>query len=203
MASDLPRSACLGMLQSMNITVPIFAALVLSRVLAAAPAHAQNTADDWKWVVDHFKVFGLWESACDHRDIGNGEERRCYVRVVDVYAPRPDFGAAFVFISRTAVEGLRFEFTFERGTEFEPGGFAIMQNGVPAFDYAPARCEAGTRCLITGEEAKSFAASLTPDASLRLAFTDKSGRHWERMWSGHGFAEALDDLGRQSARRGL
>ncbi|WP_299860274.1 hypothetical protein [uncultured Hoeflea sp.] len=202
-ASDLPNAALARMLRAMTKTRTMLTALMVIGGLTNTPVRAQNTVDDWKWAVDHFQTFGIWESACDHRDIGNGEERRCYVRVVDVYAPRPDFGATFVFITHTTAEGLRFEFSFEKGTEFDPGGFAVIEDGRIAFDYAPARCEAGTQCIIAGDEANRFTASLTDDASLRLAFTDKSGRQWERLWTGQGFAEALADLTRESAKRNL
>ncbi|WP_322987954.1 MULTISPECIES: hypothetical protein [unclassified Hoeflea] len=164
---------------------------------------AQNTVNDWKWVVDHYKTLGIWDSACDHRDIGEGIEQRCYVRIVDVYAPRPDFGAAFVFVTRSAQDGLRFEFSFERGTQFEAGGFAIIEDGESTFDYAPGRCEGGTRCLISGQEAERFASALGEDAVIRLAFTDSMGRDWQRDWSGKGFAAALADLRAESEKRGL
>ncbi len=169
----------------------------------ASPAMAQNTVNDWKWVVDHYKTLGIWDSACDHRDIGEGIEQRCYVRIVDVYAPRPDFGAAFVFVTRSAQDGLRFEFSFERGTQFEAGGFAIIEDGESTFDYAPGRCEGGTRCLISGQEAERFASALGEDAVIRLAFTDSMGRDWQRDWSGKGFAAALADLRAESEKRGL
>lgn len=202
-ASDLPDAAQARILRPMTKTRTMLAALMLISGFANTPARAQNTVNDWKWTVDHFRTFGIWESACDHRDIGNGDERRCYVRVVDVYAPRPDFGAAFVFITHTAADGLRFEFSFEKGTEFDPGGFAVMEDDRTTFDYAPARCEAGTQCMIAGDEANRFTASLSDAANLRLAFTDKSGRHWERHWTGQGLAEALADLTRESAKRNL
>lgn len=180
-------------------------ALTILAALAAfaSPTNAQNTTNDWKWAVDHFKTFGIWESACDHRDIGAGLEKRCYVRVVEVYAPRPDFGAAFVFVTRTSQDGLRFEFSFERGTEFEPGGFAVMHDGTSSFDYATARCEGGTKCVVSGDEAGRLAAALTRDASIRLAFADRSGRDWELGWPAAGFTDALADLTMESARRGL
>lgn len=185
-----------------NLTGLALLALV-SSVSLASPAMAQNTTDDWKWVVDHYKTLGIWDSACDHRDIGKGYEQRCYVRVVDVYAPRPDFGAAFVFLTKTAQDGLRFEFSFERGTQFEAGGFAVMQGDEAVFDYAPARCEGGTRCVISGDEAGRFAKALAPDATIRLAFTDGLGRAWSRDWSASDFSAALADLTTESERRGL
>lgn len=189
----------------MRTTLNLFAALMMIANLAVTTAWAQNTPDDWKWVVDHFKTFGIWEVACDHRELdkSRGEEKRCYLRVVDVYAPRPDFGAAFLFVTRTSGEGLRFDFGFEKGTEFEAGGFAVIQDNTNTFGFEPARCEAGARCLIQGNEAERFAVSLSDDAHLRLAFLDRLGRDWERTWTGQGFAEALADLTRESEKRGL
>ena len=57
-----------------------------------------DTAGDWK--VDHFESFGAWESLCDRRE-GADAESRCYVRLVHVYRPRPQFGALFAFVRTT------------------------------------------------------------------------------------------------------
>ena len=180
------------------------AASILAVGLATGSAMAQNTTDDWKWVVDHYKNFGIWTSACDHRDLGEGQEQRCYVRVVDVYSPRPNFGAAFVFANRTKEDGVVFEFSFERGTVFAQEGFTVKRGHKVLFTYdAFNRCEGGTTCVLSGPDRMRLVDALNEGGTLRLAFSDRRGMDWVLNWSGEGLSDALKDHLTESDARNL
>ena len=176
-----------------------FCAAALAGTLAA-PAGAQNTADDWKWVVDFSSRHDGWDTSCDqHKE---RKERRCYVRYVDVYAPRPQFGAAFAFVQWGEDGESVIEFSFERGTRFRDGGFAVIEGDGNVWALDTAQC-AANRCELTGDEADALFAALTPGRDLTLRFADRYGRIWERQWPAGGFAAALADFRAQSMARGL
>ena len=192
------------MVKRMKKITPFLTLSALASGLFIAPAFSQNTTDDWKWVVDHYKNFGIWTSACDHRDLGEGKEERCYVRVVDVYSPRPNFGAAFVFANREKENGVVFEFSFERGTVFTEDGFTVKRGHKVLFTYdAFNRCEGGTNCVLSGPDRMRLVDALNEGGTLRLAFSDRRGMDWVLNWSGEGLAEALADHIVQSDARKL
>ena len=168
--------------------------------MLAVSAGAQNTDDDWKWVVDFSSRYDGWDTACDrHKE---REEQRCYVRYVDVYAPRPQFGAAFAFVQWGEDRRPSVDFSFERGTRFRDGGFAVTEGDGNVWALDTARC-AANRCELTGDEADALFAALTPGRDLTLRFADRYGRIWERQWPAGGFAAALADFRAQSVARGL
>lgn len=180
----------------------LLAAAFLACLCLPAAAQQENTVEDWSWTVDHYEQKGMWISACDHRDDNGKKLERCYLSVVDVYSPRPLFGAAFVFLTPPTPETLKFEFRFERGVGFEDGGFAIRRDGQAVWTYDTERCP-DLKCLFEGEEAAALAATLSQPGELRLAFTDKFFRSFERIWPNEGFAEMLADFRAAKAERGL
>ncbi len=168
----------------------------LAALLILAPwakAQQENTIEDWSWQVDHFERFGIWDSVCDFRNDGTRELKRCYVSYVDVFAPRPKFAAAFMFVTPVKGSGVNFEFRFERGTRFDPGGFAIVSENEVLWQYDTARCPT-LKCVISGEEADELALVMNEPAALRFAIIDRFGRFWELNWDTTGFAEALADM---------
>lgn len=165
-----------------------------------AIAGAQNSTDDWKWVVDFSSRHNGWDTACDHHM--DRAEKRCYIRYVDVYAPRPRFGAAFVFVQWDEAGRPYAEFAFEPGTRFTENGFALSDDGSTVWRYDTGRCD-GTLCRIEGDAAAELFGLFEGDRQLELRFSDRHGRDWERIWSTAGFAAALDDFHTQSQARGL
>lgn len=178
------------------------AALCATALIGAltVSASAQNTADDWKWVVDFSARHDGWDTACDqHKE---SKDRRCYVRYVDVYAPRPQFGAAFAFV-QWGEDGQPFiEFSFERGVRFTGNRFTVTEGGNAVWTYDTAQC-AGTRCLLEGAAADALFDELTPGRQLEFRLVDGYGRAWTRQWPVDEFAPALADFREQSAERGL
>lgn len=175
------------------------ATAVLSGALAAT-AGAQNSTDDWKWVVDFSSRHNGWDTACDHHM--ERAEKRCYIRYVDVYAPRPRFGAAFVFVQWDQTGRPYAEFAFEPGTRFAEDGFAISDGESAVWRYDTDRCDR-TLCRMEGDAAAELFGLFEGDRQLELRFSDRHGRDWERVWPTEGFTAAMADFHAQSEVRGL
>jgi hypothetical protein len=176
--------------------IPLAAAL-----LAATPAKAENSVEDWSWVADHFEVFGIWEAVCDHREADGKTLRRCYVSFVDVYAPRPKFGAAFVFLTQDG-NGPRLEFRFESGTDFVDDAVALTGAGGVRWQIAPGQCPK-LKCIVEGETAAAFLRQLDAPGELRTVFRDRHGRDWDRRWNVEGLRAAYEDMQAAAKERGL
>jgi len=100
-------------------------------MVLAAPTFAQdrdgnNTAGSWK--PTYFKTYVQWDLICDERTTGDLVEERCYLRYVDVYSPRPEFGALWAFVNMTA-NGPTFDFGPEPNTQFTDDGFKLTKGG--------------------------------------------------------------------------
>lgn len=173
---------------------------LLALLLCTVTVRAENSVEDWSWKVDHYERFGIWESVCDHRDDDGARLERCYVTHVDVYAPRPQFGAAFVFLTADVGKGEGFEFRFEPGTQFADNGFRIEREGDTVWTHAEAGC---LKCLLNGDAATELIEQMTDDSELVLAFADRHGREWVRRWSAEGFADAVADWKKARAAREL
>jgi len=174
----------------------------LAVLLLATPALAQNTVRDWQWVTDHYKSFGIWVSACDHRDDKGETVRRCYIRHVDVYAQQPRFGAAFVFAQPSEDAAPVFEFSFESGTDFAADGFKHMRDGETVWMLDTDTCRRN-RCILKGARSAELIEVLEGGGALQLTFSDRHGRDWARQWDAEGFAAAYKDFKDASAERGL
>lgn len=176
-------------------------AAILS-LLLIAPAQAQNTTRDWQWIVDHQSNFGEWVSACDHRK-EDEDERRCYIRYVDVYARQPQFGATFMFLMAPEPGEIEFELSFERGTDFDGKPLALVNGDVTAWTHDPRECHRGTRCTFTGADAEALANTLSEGGEFQFDFTDNHDRSWELRWDATNFADAYADFNRERAARNL
>ena len=180
----------------------ILVAAALCLQAANSSAQVENTVEDWSWKVDHFERFGIWDSVCDYRDDNGTKLQRCYVSHVDVFAPRPKFAAAFMFVTPEENNSLKFEFRFETGTQFDEGGFAVLVDDQPIWDFNPANCPS-LKCIFEGAEAKTLLNSMEEKGELYFALTDRYGRHHELQWNTEGFAEAITDMKAQSVARNL
>lgn len=157
-------------------------------LLATMAPRAENTVQDWSWTVEQIERFGIWESVCDHRDDDGTLLKRCYISHVDVYSPGDEFGAAFVFVTRSADNGETFEFRFEPGTQFTSDGFRIEQDGKTAWSHDEIGC---LKCVFSGDDAAGLIARLDDRSELVFAFADRYKRTWERRWSTQGLAAAI------------
>ncbi|MFZ1727794.1 MAG: hypothetical protein WAU13_14185, partial [Albidovulum sp.] len=100
---------------------------ILAQPALAQDAEGNNTPGDWR--VTHTAHFGLWDSVCDERGPAEALQKRCYIRYVDVFSPRPDFAAHFAFVT-PAPNGVAIEYGSEAGTRFVRGGLRIEKDGV-------------------------------------------------------------------------
>jgi hypothetical protein len=195
----------------MNFRLLIAAAALAATSFAAmsfaATAQGRDGSDTpGAWKVTHFQPFGLWDSMCDDRATGDELEERCYVRYVDVYSPKPQFGAAFAFIVPDARDGaVNFDFGFERGTRFTKDGFRIDDAGSPAWVLDAPPCDGGGSCAFEGAKAveleKVLDAAATP--AFVFQFVDRYGRDMTLTWQSEGLTDAIDDMRAQARNRSI
>ena len=179
--------------------------LALMLCLAALPLHAQDREGNdtpGDWVVTHQKPFGLWDSVCDERPEGADMHRRCYIRYVDVFSPRPDFAAHFVFVTPEP-GGVRIEYGSEPGTRFARGGHRIERDGETVWSTDRAACLTGGACVFAGVGAAELYATLKEGGTWRFDFADRHGQIQSLKWSLAPFAEAAADFEAEAAARGL
>ena len=152
-----------------------------------------------EWVIDHHKAFGLWDSMCDHRTTDDLREERCYIRYVEVFSPRPQFGAQFFFLT----QGPSVEFGMEAGTLFNEDGFRIMRDNSIAWAKPQAGCLVGLACLYEGQVANDLVHAMANGSVFAFNFIDRHGQPQALNWDLSQFAGALKDFNLQSAKRGL
>lgn len=184
-------------------------ALTLSLCLLATPVFAQDragndTAGEWRF--DHHKAFGLWDSMCDWRETDGITERRCYLRYVDVFSPRPNFAAVFTFITPEP-QGYKVEFGIEPNTAYKKNGLRIDTGTTTTWQLDDINCTRITQCIWTGDAADKFIAALAAQNDdptvLVQDFFDRYGQEQLLKWDLTPFAEALADFNTQVAERGL
>ncbi len=179
--------------------------LALLLCLAALPAAAQDRAGNdtaGDWVVTHHAPFGLWDSICDERPEAEAMHRRCYVRYVEVFSPRPNFAAHFLFVTPEA-DGVRIEYGSEPGTRFVRGGNRIERDGAAVWTAEPAACLAGGRCVFAGSGAAELYGTLREGGTWRFDFADRHGQLQSLAWDLAPFDAAAADFEAEAARRGL
>ena len=179
--------------------------LALCLILAALPATAQdrqgnNTPGDW--VVTHQQHFGLWDSVCDERTEDGTLRQRCYIRYVDVFSPRPDFAAHFLFIVPSP-DGITIQYGSERGTRFAEAGNRIEKDGATVWSTQRRGCLTGGNCEFDGQEAEDMYLALRGGGNWLFDFTDRHGKAQNRNWDLTPFDTAARDFETQSAARGL
>ncbi len=178
---------------------------LLFLLVAAFPASAQDlqgndTAGNWR--VTHHDAFGIWTSICDEREERGNLVQRCYLRHVDVFSPKPDFAAQFVFITPEN-GGYKIAFGMEPGTFFPPDGFRIQAAQGDIWHTRYPGCLTGLSCTFTGSGAQRLVDAMVAGETFRFTFRDRHGRWQDLGWSLQGFDTALADFHAQSRRRGL
>ncbi len=139
---------------------------------------------------------------CDEREENGALVKRCYLRRVDVFSPRPEFAVQFMFITPEG-EGYHVEFGMEPGTLFSPNGFRIetMQGDIWRTRFPG--CLTGLSCTFRGDDALVLIDSMLDGEAFRFTFRDRHGQKQDLSWSLDGFGAALADFRAQSAHRGL
>lgn len=169
----------------------------------SAVAQDETGADTaGNWVVTYQQAHGIWSTICDERANAPDATKRCYIRWVDVFSPRPKFGAAFVFVT-SEPEGIQVEFGLEPGTLFAPDGFRIDDWVGTTWSTTRLDCLTGLACRFSGEAALPLMGAMQDQGAFVLEFVDRHGQSQSRNWPLRGFAAALDDFHAQRQTRGL
>lgn len=174
----------------------IFCCVLMASGAAAQDRSGADTAGEW--VVTHQTRIGGWDSMCDERTTGDTLEQRCYVRYVDVYAPRPNFGALFLFVTADGVE-----FGMERGIRFGVTGPRITRGGKDVWQENRFGCRRGWTCKLGPADAQAFLDIAADSDALAFTFTDRDDRPQDLNWDLSEFAEVLSDWRAQSQARDL
>lgn len=174
-------------------------ALLLCLALPAAAQDRQGNDTPGDWIVDHTKHFGLWDSLCDHRMTGDQRENRCYIRYVDVFSPRPNFGAIFLFVTPEP----QVQIGLEPGTLIAWGGIRIERDDAVVWDDIRLACHVGLNCTFIGDDAEVLLSEMSKGGSFAFDFTDRHGTKQNLRWDLTPFADALADYQSGVAARGL
>ncbi|MEM1287361.1 MAG: hypothetical protein AAGH60_03315 [Pseudomonadota bacterium] len=174
---------------------PALILAVLTGLLSPASALAQDTAGSWAptFTARH----GGWDVTCDKRGEGEALEERCFVRYIDAYSPRPNFGVVFLFLQ---IEGGAPMISL--GREFETDLVASTLRVDPGWERSEGVCDEGT-CEISGEDAVEFTDAVRAGGSIEIGFTDSQDNPQLRRWPADGFTEAFAEIEREAAARGL
>ncbi|MEM6636187.1 MAG: hypothetical protein AAF667_09870 [Pseudomonadota bacterium] len=170
--------------------------------VAALPQDRQGRDTPGEWVVTHYKPFGLWDSICDERTTGDLLEERCYLRYVEVFSPRPNFAAQFIFITPAGSSEI-VEFGLERGTRFSDGGFRIEADDRTVWRNDRRSCLRGRDCTFEGPEAAALLGAMAGATRFIFDFTDRHGTPQVLNWDLTQFGAALDDYRAAADARGL
>lgn len=171
----------------------------------SSPGHAQDRQGNDRpsdWIVTHFYKSGIWESICDERIEDGDLRQRCYIRNVDVFSPRPQFAAQFMFLTPEN-SGTRIEFGMEAGTLFDPNGFRIEDMGGIRWKSQRPGCLTGLTCVFTGDDAQVLTETMLAGGFFLFTFIDRHGRPTELEWPLKGFDDAFEDFQNVAAVRGL
>ena len=158
-----------------------------------------NTAGDW--AVTHYKAFGLWDAICDQRQARTGLQERCYLRYVDVFSPRPQFAAQFIFITVSGTPEV--DIGLERGTRFRPEGMRIEDDTKVLWSTDRRGCMRGGKCRFSGTEAEPIFAALEAGDTFAFDFVDRHGNERALRWDLGAMKDALMDLSTETRRRNL
>ncbi|MEX0367005.1 MAG: hypothetical protein AB3N22_13105 [Ruegeria sp.] len=174
--------------------------MLLARPGLAQDLQGNDTPGNWR--VTHHQIFGIWNSMCDEREEDGALRQRCYIRRVDVFSPRPDFAAQFLFIT-PETEGYKVEFGMEAGTLFHPSGFRIEGKAGEVWHTRRPGCLTGLSCVFELDAAQGLIDAMQSGSAFRFTFRDRHGQAQDLTWPLDGFGEAWADFNTQSRQRNL
>lgn len=183
----------------LRLVTLLFASSCGAGVTLAQDAQGNDRPSNWR--VTHQQKHGIWSTICDEREADGALEKRCYIRHVEVFSPRPKFAAQFLFV--TANRGGEVEFGIEPGTFFRPGDFRLERDGQVAWSTARLGCMTGLACSFDGAHAQELLAEMQAGGGFVFAFRDRHGEGRMLNWPLDGFDAALTDFNRQSQARNL
>lgn len=169
---------------------------------AAGAQDLQGNDTPGNWQVRHQQAFGIWNSMCDERVENGALRQRCYIRYVDVFSARPDFGAQFLFVTHEG-DTAQVEFGLEPGTLFSPNGFRIDRGEGTAWRTRRPGCLTGLSCTFEAQEAETLLREMAAGGDMRFVFIDRHGKAQDLTWSLGGFDAALADFHTQLRARDL
>ncbi|WP_371171551.1 hypothetical protein [Aliiroseovarius sp. 2305UL8-7] len=178
---------------------------VISAVLIAVPAVAQDAEGNDRpsnWRVTYQETREGWDTVCDERGEGPDFIQRCYLRRVDVFSPRPEFAAQFLFVTASE-NGASVEFGIEPGTLFVPGNFRILRDGASVWSSLHPGCLTGLSCTYSGQDAVDLLAEMETSDSFAFDFRDRHGKQQSLRWPLARVGEGLNDLQDQLRARNL
>lgn len=140
--------------------------------------------------VDFFESHGNWEALCDQLP-DNPQSARCYLRLIDVYSPRPDFGAYVGFITLDDDNDQEFELSLEPGATLTGKGFNLNVNGNETWMLDQSLCKEN-QCNIGGVDLGRMVNAAQTAQSFEVSFIDKSGKQWQRNLSSSDFTKAYN-----------
>lgn len=119
---------------------------------------------------------------CDEREEYGTLKQRCYIRWVDVYAERPNFGGLFTFITprENAPHGQHdVMFGPELGTVFLPGGFVVTRDGEEIWRMSGAKCLLLADCDLDDEQSDAVLQAILTGTEMAFSFVDPHFRRFE------------------------
>lgn len=160
----------------------IIFAILLTMIGPLQAQNAQGSGDIGAWRSVHYASFGIWEAACDARDVSGEVETRCYVRVIDPVSFRPNYNALTLFIANGAA-GEEIELGLPENTEFPKDGITIRDGAGQIWSLDDGRCETVDLCAFTNAEVDAFLTAFSSGDEVVFTYTNTSGAAEIRRWS--------------------
>lgn len=176
--------------------------ILLATPLLAQDLEGNDTPGNWR--VTFHEIHDIWNVMCDEREEQGDLVRRCYIRHVDVFSPRPKFAAQFLFVTpEVGGTGFEVDFGMEAGTVFAPGRFRIERDGQNVWQSNWPGCLTGLDCRFTNDSGAALIDAMRAGGDFRFTFRDRHGQAQDLTWPLAGFDTAWGAFLQQSRVRGL
>ena len=180
--------------------VALITTFLLATPMAAQDAEGNDRPSNWR--VTYQETRNGWDTVCDERGDGEELEQRCYLRRVDVFSPRPEFAAQFLFVT-TAPNGASVQFGIEPGTLFLPGDFRIREGEASIWSSLRPGCLTGLSCTYEGNAALELLAAMESGDDFAFDFRDRHGKSQSLRWPLDQIPASLQALEAQLTMRNL
>lgn len=182
--------------------------LIASLALGALPLAAQDRAGNdtaGEWRITHHTPYGLWDVMCDARETGDTKEERCYIRHVEVFSPRPNFAAQYLFIT-PAETAPKIEVGIERRTRFADNGFRIEKSGEEVWSLGDLPCKPAGKCNFEGAVSVGLIEAMLGaggQSVFAFDFTDRHGVERALRWDLSNFDAIYENFVSEATKRAL